>query len=180
MPTPVQLGIERLIRRMLKQAHQPAVLLLNVYGFRFPNREVYQRVREQRVAAAGTAGAAGRLQTRAPAGCGRDAPPPPPALPATLPALRSLPQPLTQLFVLSFFLLSPQSVENQVQVMAQFYGLPQASLRAAAWRRMLEGGNGFDVRRGRGAQAIAEPAASGARLGSFEQSLRRCSEQPGS
>lgn len=34
--------------------------------------------------------------------------------------------------------------------MAQFYGLPMASLRAAAWRRMLEGGSGFDVRRGVG------------------------------
>lgn len=42
--TPVQLGIERLIRRMLKQPGQPAVVLLNAYGFRFPNREVYQRV----------------------------------------------------------------------------------------------------------------------------------------
>lgn len=30
--------------------------------------------------------------------------------------------------------------------MAQFYGLPVASLRAAAWRKMLEGGSGFDVR----------------------------------
>lgn len=29
--------------------------------------------------------------------------------------------------------------------MAQFYGLPVASLRAAAWRRMLEGGSGFNV-----------------------------------
>lgn len=42
--TPVQLGIERLARRMLKQAHSPAVIMLNTYGFRFPNREVYQRV----------------------------------------------------------------------------------------------------------------------------------------
>ncbi len=40
----LQLGIERLIRRMLKQPHQPAVIMLNTYGFRFPNREVYQRV----------------------------------------------------------------------------------------------------------------------------------------
>jgi hypothetical protein len=32
-----------------------------------------------------------------------------------------------------------------VQVMAQFYGLPLASLRAAAWRHMLEGKNGFNV-----------------------------------
>lgn len=78
--TPVQLGIERLIRRMLKQPHQPAIIMLNTFGFRFPNREVYQR-----------------------------------------------------------------SLENQVQVMAQFYGLPVASLRAAAWRKMLEGGSGFDV-----------------------------------
>ena len=30
-----------------------------------------------------------------------------------------------------------QSVENQVQVMGQFYGLPMASVRAAAWRQML-------------------------------------------
>lgn len=45
-PTPpLQLGIERLIRRMLKQPHQPAVIMLNTFGFRFPNREVYQRVR---------------------------------------------------------------------------------------------------------------------------------------
>ncbi|KAI3436519.1 hypothetical protein D9Q98_005936 [Chlorella vulgaris] len=78
--TPVQLGIERLIRRMLKQEHQPAVVMVNPYGYRFPNREVYQR-----------------------------------------------------------------SIENQVQVMAQFYGLPMASLRAAAWRNMLSGKNGFDV-----------------------------------
>jgi hypothetical protein len=38
-----------------------------------------------------------------------------------------------------------QSVENQVQVMGQFYGLPMASLRAAAWRQMLESSHGFDV-----------------------------------
>ncbi|PRW56151.1 expressed protein isoform B [Chlorella sorokiniana] len=78
--TPVQLGIERLMRRMLRQPNHPAVVALNVFGFRFPNRGVYQR-----------------------------------------------------------------SVENQIQVMAQFYGLPAASLRAAAWRRMLAGSNGFDV-----------------------------------
>ncbi len=36
-------------------------------------------------------------------------------------------------------------MENQVQVMAQFYGLPLASLRSAAWRHMLEGKNGFNV-----------------------------------
>jgi hypothetical protein len=39
-----------------------------------------------------------------------------------------------------------QSSENNMQVLAQFYGLPLASLRAAAWRHMLEEGrHGFDV-----------------------------------
>lgn len=42
--TPVQLAIERLIRRMLRQPHRPAVLLLNTYSFRLPSRGWYQRV----------------------------------------------------------------------------------------------------------------------------------------
>lgn len=32
------------MRRMLCQPHAPAVVALNVYGFRFPNRGMYQRV----------------------------------------------------------------------------------------------------------------------------------------
>lgn len=52
-----------------------------------------------------------------------------------------------------------QSVENQVQVMAQFYGLPMASLRAAAWRNMLSGKNGFDVSTAAGTAAGLPPLA---------------------
>ena len=49
--------------------------------------------------------------------------------------------------------------------MAQFYGLPTASLRAAAWRRMVEGGSsGFDV-------SLA--GGEGARLWCSSRSQRR-------
>lgn len=45
--------------------------------------------------------------------------------------------------------------------MAQYYGLPSASLRAAAWRRMLEGASGFDVRRLAGGRGGSGMGAAG-------------------
>ena len=137
---PARASFERLLRKLQALPNRPAVIVLNSYSFIRGAMGSY--LKASAAAGGGPAGGAGWWQEIWRQGRPADA--------ARIPLPLSPPSVKHWHAALAFV----QNAENEMAIIAAYYGLPTLSVRAATFHHMLRNENGYRVSKGGGGAGL--------------------------